>query len=58
MQVPEARRTAAQAAKLRLCFLERYAPEEMKAAWKNVLDLRESPATAGGQFSDGDGDAG
>jgi hypothetical protein len=42
VQVPEARRTAAQAAKLRLCFLERYAPEEMKAAWKDVLDLRES----------------
>jgi len=27
--------------KLRLCFLERYAPEEMKTAWKSISDLRE-----------------
>src|SRR5260370_13658022 len=41
VQVPVARRTAAQAAKLRSCFLDRYAPEEMQAAHRNVLDLRE-----------------
>jgi hypothetical protein len=41
-QVPESRRTAAQSAKLRLCFLERYAPDGMKAVWKELLDLRES----------------
>ena len=40
-QVPAARRTAAQAAKLRSCFLEQYAPEEIQAAHRNVLDLRE-----------------
>jgi hypothetical protein len=42
VEVPDARRSPAQAAKLRLCFLELYAPEEIKAAWKELLDLRES----------------
>jgi len=41
VEVPVGQRSAAQAAKLRSCFLERYAPEEMQAAWRNVLDLRE-----------------
>ena len=41
VQVPAARRTAPQAAKLRSCFLEQYAPEEIQAAHRNVLDLRE-----------------
>lgn len=40
-QVPVGERTPAQATKLRSCFLERYAPQEIQAAWKNVLDLRE-----------------
>src|SRR5262249_52786020 len=40
-QVPAAHRSPAQAMKLRHCFLERYAPEEMQSAWKNLLDLRE-----------------
>jgi hypothetical protein len=40
-QVPAAKRSPAQAMKLRHCFLERYAPAEMQPAWKNLLDLRE-----------------
>jgi hypothetical protein len=39
--VPAGQRSAAQATKLRSCFLERYSPEEMQAASRNVLDLRE-----------------
>jgi hypothetical protein len=38
---PARQRTAAEANKIRWCFLERYATEEIKAAHKNVLDLRE-----------------
>jgi hypothetical protein len=40
-QAPAAQRSPAHATKLRLCFLERYAPAEMKSAWKTLLDLRE-----------------
>jgi hypothetical protein len=39
--VPVARRTPAQTAKLRSCFLEQYAPEDVKAAHQSVQDLRE-----------------
>jgi hypothetical protein len=39
-QIPAAERNAAQVAKLRLTFLERYAPDEMKSAWSSLLDLR------------------
>jgi hypothetical protein len=35
------RRTAAQTAKLRWCFLERAAPEAMRSAWLQVLDHRD-----------------
>ena len=45
-QVPAVARTPAQAAKLRSCFLEQYAPEEMSAACKELLDLREQRAAA------------
>jgi hypothetical protein len=41
VQVPVGQRSAAQATKLRWCFLERFASEEMQTARKNVLDLRE-----------------
>jgi hypothetical protein len=40
-QLPVGQRSPAQATKLRSCFLERYASEEMQAARRNVLDLRE-----------------
>src|SRR5213075_1879513 len=40
-QMPAAGRSPAQTMKLRRCFLERYAPDEIKSAWKNLLDLRE-----------------
>ena len=38
-QVPFARRTRAQAAKLREAFLDRYAPDRLRAAHRQVLDL-------------------
>ena len=57
-QVPASRRTAAQASKLRLCFLERYAPDEIKAAWKELLDLRDSRQRLIDSFPDRDGHAG
>jgi hypothetical protein len=41
IQVPVDQRSADQASKLRSCFLERYASEEARAAWRNVLDLRD-----------------
>jgi hypothetical protein len=41
VQVPAARRTAPQSAKLRSCFLDQYAPETIRTAFRNVLDLRE-----------------
>jgi hypothetical protein len=40
-QLPVARRSEAQAAKLRGCFLDQYAPDALRAAHKEVLDLRE-----------------
>ena len=40
-QLPAARRTSVQAAKLRECFLDQYAPDALRAAHKDVLDLRE-----------------
>ncbi|HXB69389.1 MAG TPA: DUF1553 domain-containing protein [Candidatus Acidoferrales bacterium] len=40
-QLPPARRNHAQAAKLRECFLDRYAPGALRAAHQEVLDLRE-----------------
>jgi len=40
-QLPIARRNQAQAAKLRACFLDQYAPDALLAAYKEVLDLRE-----------------
>jgi hypothetical protein len=39
---PESARSDAQARKLRLAFLDRYAPEQMRAAWKNGADLRDA----------------
>ena len=39
-QLPSARRTPAQATKLRECFLDQYAPDALRAAHKEVLDLR------------------
>src|SRR5205085_8726635 len=41
VEIPQSQRSAAQAAKLQWCFLERYAPDPIKAARKSVLDLRE-----------------
>jgi mono/diheme cytochrome c family protein len=41
VQVPVGQRSAAQSAKLRWCFLERYASDPMQAARRNMLDLRE-----------------
>jgi len=39
-QLPSARRTPAQATKLRECFLDQYAPDALRVAHKEVLDLR------------------
>jgi len=41
---PAGQRSAAESAKVRWCFLDRYAPQEMQAAHKGVLDLREQRA--------------
>jgi len=38
------RRTKAESAKLRGCFLDQYAPKEMRAAWNDVLNLRDQRA--------------
>jgi Protein of unknown function (DUF1553)/Protein of unknown function (DUF1549)/Concanavalin A-like lectin/glucanases superfamily/Planctomycete cytochrome C len=43
-QVPAAQRSAAQASKLRQAFLDQYAPETMRAARKQVLDLEQQRA--------------
>jgi hypothetical protein len=40
-QLPAALRSAAQASKLRQAFLDKYAPEEMRSARKQVLDLEQ-----------------
>jgi len=39
--LPESGRSAAQTRKLRLCFLDRYAPDDIKRAWQSLTDLRE-----------------
>ena len=57
-QLPASERSPAQAAKLRWCFLDHYAPEAMRAARKEALDLRRAARAADRQFSDRDGDAG
>jgi hypothetical protein len=41
-RIPAARRTATQAAKLRSAFLDRYAPQPMRAALARVADLTRS----------------
>src|SRR5262249_46973911 len=43
-QIPVAQRTAAQVAKLHECFLDRYAPDTLRAAHKELLDLRDERA--------------
>ncbi|MCC6862965.1 MAG: DUF1553 domain-containing protein [Bryobacterales bacterium] len=40
--LPAARRSAAEAAKLRTAFLESFAPEEARSAWRAVRDAREA----------------
>jgi hypothetical protein len=40
--MPESARSEAQVRKLRLCFLDRYAPDELKAAWKTLATLRDA----------------
>jgi len=40
-QIPVTQRTPAQAAKLRGCFLDRYASDVLRAAHQEVLDLRD-----------------
>jgi hypothetical protein len=42
--VPESGRSSAQARKLRLCFLDRYAPDEVRTAWQHLLDLLDARA--------------
>jgi hypothetical protein len=39
--LPEAKRTPAQTLKLRRCFLDRYAPAEIRALYTHALDLRD-----------------
>jgi Protein of unknown function (DUF1553)/Protein of unknown function (DUF1549)/Concanavalin A-like lectin/glucanases superfamily/Planctomycete cytochrome C len=43
-QIPAAQRSAAQTSKLREAFLDQYAPETMRAARKQVLDLEQQRA--------------
>lgn len=43
-QIPSAQRSAAQAGKLRRAFLDQFAPEPMRAAHKQVLDLGQQRA--------------
>jgi Protein of unknown function (DUF1553)/Protein of unknown function (DUF1549)/Concanavalin A-like lectin/glucanases superfamily/Planctomycete cytochrome C len=43
-QIPTAQRSAAQASKLRQAFLDQYAPDTMRAARKQVLDLEQQRA--------------
>jgi len=40
-QLPAAQRSAAQSSKLRRAFLDQYAPEMLRTAYKRVLDLEE-----------------
>jgi hypothetical protein len=40
-QVPAAKRSPAQATKLRNCFLDQYAPDALRAAHRELLDLRD-----------------
>ena len=39
---PKSERSAAQSRKLRLVFLERHAPDEIRTAWQNLADLRDA----------------
>jgi hypothetical protein len=43
-KLPPATRTPAQAAKLRQCFVDQYAPDALRAARKEVLDLHDERA--------------
>ena len=52
------KRTQAQAAKLRWCFLDRYAPQPMQEARKHVLDLDRQRERLVAELSHRDGDAG
>ena len=47
--VKPSRRTAGEAEKLRLCFLDQYAPENIREAWLKVTETRKKH----GQFVDG-----
>jgi hypothetical protein len=49
-QVPAPQRTPAQAAKLRGCFLDRYAPDAQRAAHRELLDLRDERDRLIGSF--------
>ena len=42
--LPPERRTPGQADKIRLCFLDRYAPESIRDAWREVRDLERRRA--------------
>jgi hypothetical protein len=42
--LPPAKRTPAQAGKLRACFLEQYAPQTIRSAYRELLDLRRRRA--------------
>jgi hypothetical protein len=40
-EIPPEKRTAAQADKIRLCYLDQYAPEPIRQAWAKVQDLHQ-----------------
>ena len=39
-QLPPARRTPAQSDKIRLCFLDQYAPQHVRQAWRRLIELQ------------------